>query len=516
MTYIKGIGDEVISLIIVCFTVIIIIVSWLSTNVREFAFPANLLVIERRSRRLYSTNFSGNVTRIVSHSSQSSPTHNARNNSSNSSTDDPISTVDSSGSNNTNSVSSLHDSSDTTSMFSLNSRNEIVDEIVEQALVENLLEGTVYTTNDIDTVQNSNNNYNSTDQSSAITESPMDITNENNSPELRQISNSEDQTNCLSSNLENSSNKIESITTPDETTNPKDESSPMNILIRFVNEKEMKIKAKPEDTILLLKRTYFGQELSNNKIVRFIYQGQFLCDKNTIKSYNIKDQCTIHCHITTKTNPDQLGENNNSASSNNNNNNSSASILRQRIQNHQISTIARMTGMSSNLNNSSTDQRSNPIPESDNSVIYSANTDNTQDSNPQTSNDQLTNNLNPENRAVNINETATIISIEITNLLLPFGAMLLSSLWYFRVNFKHLFTPFTSLVLLIFTFVYGIILINNIHATTNLRSSNHIFNNRFMRNRSEQNLIRNRATTNTSSQVQQSTNPGTSNDEGFD
>ena len=34
--------------------------------------------------------------------------------------------------------------------------------------------------------------------------------------------------------------------------NPDDQD--MNILIRFVNEKEMKIKAKPTDTILLLKR----------------------------------------------------------------------------------------------------------------------------------------------------------------------------------------------------------------------------------------------------------------------
>lgn len=39
--------------------------------------------------------------------------------------------------------------------------------------------------------------------------------------------------------------------------------------------------------------------------MRFIYQGQFLCDKNTVKYYNIKDQTTIHCHITTKLNQSQ-------------------------------------------------------------------------------------------------------------------------------------------------------------------------------------------------------------------
>jgi len=40
----------------------------------------------------------------------------------------------------------------------------------------------------------------------------------------------------------------------------------INILIKFVTEKEMKIQARPEDTILVLKRTHFATELNSNKI----------------------------------------------------------------------------------------------------------------------------------------------------------------------------------------------------------------------------------------------------------
>ena len=71
MALIEGIGDDVITLVFILFTIVIIIISWLSTSVREFAFPANLLVIERRSRRLYTANINGNLSRSKLNSAQS-------------------------------------------------------------------------------------------------------------------------------------------------------------------------------------------------------------------------------------------------------------------------------------------------------------------------------------------------------------------------------------------------------------------------------------------------------------
>jgi hypothetical protein len=49
----ENIGDELFVFLFILFITIVITVAWLSTNVREFPFTANLLVIERHSRRIY-------------------------------------------------------------------------------------------------------------------------------------------------------------------------------------------------------------------------------------------------------------------------------------------------------------------------------------------------------------------------------------------------------------------------------------------------------------------------------
>ena len=66
---------------------------------------------------------------------------------------------------------------------------------------------------------------------------------------------------------ENQSDNTSSEHTENENNNTIIESNePINILIKFVNEKEMRIQARPEDTILVLKRTHFATELNSNKI----------------------------------------------------------------------------------------------------------------------------------------------------------------------------------------------------------------------------------------------------------
>ncbi|CAF3802952.1 unnamed protein product [Rotaria sp. Silwood1] len=47
-------------------------------------------------------------------------------------------------------------------------------------------------------------------------------------------------------------------------------------------------------------RLHFADELSNNKMIRFIYQGRELQDRETLRTYNIRDQTTIHCQISTR------------------------------------------------------------------------------------------------------------------------------------------------------------------------------------------------------------------------
>ena len=174
-----------------------------------------------------------------------------------------------------------------------------------------------------------------------------------------------------------------------------------------------------------------------------------MCDKNTIKSYNIKDHTTIHCHITAKaapTSPPVVDASNPSEL------NVDTANIRQRLINHQLSAIARASGGNPVLTSNENQQEEVPsVPAS-----------------------------GANSRRANQLETTTIINIDLSNLLLPLLACLLTSFWYFRINFKHFFSPLSTLILIIFTFIYGLFLINNISATSNL-----LFNNQLWRRRGQ-------------------------------
>jgi hypothetical protein len=153
---IDKLDENIIFLLFILFTVIIVILSWLSTNVREFAFPANLLVIERRSRRLYATTVHGNINRskvlilkllkffslnkimlnLVVNAHQLSPSR--------------ITTTSTPNALNAEILVSNR-----------SSQIDLVDEMVEQALVDNLLDGTYFTSNNIDLDNNNRQQNNS-------------------------------------------------------------------------------------------------------------------------------------------------------------------------------------------------------------------------------------------------------------------------------------------------------------------------------------------------------------------
>ena len=207
-----------------------------------------------------------------------------------------------------------------------------------------------------------------------------------------------------------------------------------------------------------------------NKIVRFIYQGQFLCDKNTVKSYNIKDQTTIHCHITTKPQHQQqqqatqvqstldidAASGNPLGTFNNQHHQELASGLRLREVNPIVSTMTPNNQTSTGLINSNM---------SNTGVEAAANV------------------VGPRVAAPNVAAAPTIINIDLNNLLLPFFAGLLGVSWYFRVNFKHFFSPLSTLILVIFTFIYALFLFNNIHSTSSIAANNFMMHSRILRRR---------------------------------
>jgi len=78
------------------------------------------------------------------------------------------------------------------------------------------------------------------------------------------------------------------------------DSESIQITIKFLNETRKDIVANPNDTISKVKQLHFAEDLANNKMVRFIYQGRELQDRETLRTYNIRDQTTIHCQITAR------------------------------------------------------------------------------------------------------------------------------------------------------------------------------------------------------------------------
>ena len=240
MALIDSIGVDLITYIIIIFTIIIIYLSWLSTSVRELPFPANLLVIERRSRRLFTTNISnGNLNcnfftnyfdlkRIFLNRFCLILVSETQNQSANSNQN--LVNEESS-----NSVDGSVINSQQSNIIR-NSNLELVNEMVEQALVENLLDGNLYSSHHINLMtSNSNFSQNSTETSIGID------------------SGNGQATSSMNSNFDHSQQNPSDFNTENSKTETESE-EPTNILIKFVNEKEMKIQAKPSDTILLIKK----------------------------------------------------------------------------------------------------------------------------------------------------------------------------------------------------------------------------------------------------------------------
>jgi hypothetical protein len=222
------------------------------------------------------------------------------------------------------------------------------------------------------------------------------------------------------------------------------------------------------------------------KLVRFIYQGQFLSDKNTIKSYNIKDKTTIHCHITSK-----------QPTNNPNPSDYSANNIRQRINSHQITSITRITGQNLrdensipnaalNIDSSSNSSTNSPVLPDDGNItsISSTSTNHTNTNSMRVPlNRNRGHRLNHHHHHMN---TATIINVDLTNIFLPFFAVLLGSFWYIRVHFKHFFTPFSTLVLILISFIYALFLFNNIYTSSFLEANSQLTSRFFPRRQNQQ------------------------------
>lgn len=77
------------------------------------------------------------------------------------------------------------------------------------------------------------------------------------------------------------------------------DSQQIRVRLKYLNDTQRLVYASPEETIGSFRRTHFSTELHENKIVRFIFNGQDLRnDLWTLGAYNIADNSVIHCLIT--------------------------------------------------------------------------------------------------------------------------------------------------------------------------------------------------------------------------
>ncbi|XP_067931948.1 transmembrane and ubiquitin-like domain-containing protein 1 [Watersipora subatra] len=92
---------------------------------------------------------------------------------------------------------------------------------------------------------------------------------------------------------------IEETTNSDEPSqlNSAEDNRDISIRIKFLNDNERLVRAKTSDTVVEFKRNNFGAELSENKLVRLIFNGQVLQDNNTLESYGIVNNTAIHALI---------------------------------------------------------------------------------------------------------------------------------------------------------------------------------------------------------------------------
>ncbi|XP_064595112.1 transmembrane and ubiquitin-like domain-containing protein 1 isoform X2 [Liolophura sinensis] len=73
----------------------------------------------------------------------------------------------------------------------------------------------------------------------------------------------------------------------------------IRVKLKYLNDTQRLVQTNPLETIGQFKRTHFGPELAANKLVRLIFNGQCLQnDTSTLQSYNIRDNCTVHCLVT--------------------------------------------------------------------------------------------------------------------------------------------------------------------------------------------------------------------------
>ena len=90
----------------------------------------------------------------------------------------------------------------------------------------------------------------------------------------------------------------ESVAHPETPAPTVPEEERVTVRLKFLNETQKDVSASLVENVGQFKRRNFSEEISSNKNVRLIFNGQVLRDENSsLRSCGIFDKCVVHCLI---------------------------------------------------------------------------------------------------------------------------------------------------------------------------------------------------------------------------
>lgn len=270
MTLIEGIGDEVTHFFVVLFAILIITFAWWTTNISEQRHVRTVLLLERRRHRAHRrlTNHTEAVT-ITESTTQNTP------------------------------ITELSPLSDTSTELAHASNSTEIDATESESReAQNIIE-----TMDSDACvlrqrrlafYGSWNSDNQSSSDSQIIDQSEDIPNR-----IEEIEGTSSDLVMEHNYAEHPVNTTDNAEASDKS-GTKSDSNKLGITIKlkYLNDDLLSVDGRLNEMLGDFKKRHFQSELSDNKIIRLIFNGQVLQpDSQTLGDCGLFDNCVVHCLI---------------------------------------------------------------------------------------------------------------------------------------------------------------------------------------------------------------------------
>lgn len=295
MSLIEGFGDEVTIFLGILLVLFIICLAWISTNIRDIPF-FSVIIIELTHRRNRNTE-NANQTEVLNSPEANPPNPSSQNNSENG--------VENTIPQSETTLDNEQSSTTADEVSSVNSQNGEEEETCENPDI-NVTQETKSDSTDSSQQLNETelrhrrlNFFQSKNESSTISnpQTVADSLNLNQEPSVQGSPVQSPVTEPINRQQESVPLSAENETVHSRETDS--ETGLITVRLKYLNETQRNVTAAPNVTIGQFRRDHFAAELSQNKLVRFIFNGQDLRnDSNTLQNYNIGNNSVVHCLIT--------------------------------------------------------------------------------------------------------------------------------------------------------------------------------------------------------------------------